>query len=111
MKNNAKLFSRFKGNLGRLQKIVVLGDRMVLTMQYNHRDRVTACPPIHVGREPGMIKSIEKDACGTVYQVELDKYPGKIFPFRAQDLEMECSGGGAHEWDGEICVKCFEAKG
>ncbi len=79
-------------------------------MRYNHGDRVTACPPIHVGREPGIIKGIGKDACGIVYQVELDKYPGSMIPFRLQDLETECSEGGAHEWDGEICVKCFESQ-
>ena len=78
---------------------------------YQLDDRVTACPPIHVGREPGIIKSIGKDDCGIVYQVELDKYPGSVFPCRPQDLEMECPEGGTHEWDGEICVKCFEAKG
>ena len=77
---------------------------------YQLGDRVTACPPTHGGREPGRIKSIGKDACGIVYQVELDKYPGKIFPFRPQDLESECQEGGAHEWEEEICVKCFEAK-
>ncbi len=79
-------------------------------MQYKPGDRVTACPPIHMDREPGTIKSIEKDACGTVYQVQLDKYPGSVFPFRPQDLETECSEGGAHEWDDGICVKCFEMK-
>ncbi len=79
-------------------------------MQYRHGTRITACPPIYAGRESGTIKSIGKDACGIVYQVELDKYPGSTIPFREQDLETECLEGGAHEWDGEICVKCFETK-
>lgn len=80
-------------------------------MQYQHGCRVTACPPIYAGRELGTIKSIGKDACGIIYQVELDKYPRNTIPFRPQDLETECTGGGgAHEWDDGVCAKCFEAK-
>lgn len=77
---------------------------------YQHGTRVTACPPICQGRLPGTIKSIGKDVYGIVYQVELDRYPGKLFPFRAPDLETECVEGGAHEWYGEVCIKCFEQK-
>ncbi|MFH0904533.1 MAG: hypothetical protein V1854_05015 [Methanobacteriota archaeon] len=80
-------------------------------MTYAREARITACPPIYAGREPGAIKSIGKDASGIIYQIELDKYPGITIPFRPQDLETECTGGGgAHEWDDGVCAKCFEAK-
>ncbi len=78
-------------------------------MPYEPKDRITACPPIYTGRESGTIKSIGRDACGTIYQVELDKYHGSTIPFRPQDLETECTEGGPHEWDDGICTKCFES--
>ncbi len=83
---------------------------MGLIVRYAPEARITACPPTYAGRESGTIKSIGNDACGIIYQIELDKYPGSTIPFRAQDLETECSEGGAHEWDDVVCAKCFETK-
>jgi hypothetical protein len=78
--------------------------------QHSLHARITACPPIFSGREPGVIERIEKDRHGTIYFVRLERYPGELMPFREQDLETECGEGGEHEWERGICVKCFEGK-
>lgn len=79
-------------------------------MSYQLQSRITACPPLFVGRESGTIEKLDQDKIGTIYFVRLDRHPRQLLLFRSQDLERECSEGGAHEWDGSICSKCFEER-